>query len=194
MSRGFHFTTSSYSRLSRLRAGCGVLTINTSAHSTRRLRTSWALEDFRSSESPRLLRLARCQGYASLACGCGGILCPSLQVSPEGGSTLMTSAPKSDRITAALGPAMKLAKSTTLSPEKMFSLAIGVSIVVMSISSVAAELGWSLFEEGGGALLLVFGSGAKTKIGRLEQQALVLARLQSLIHSDERELHRHGSV
>src|SRR5271170_5839657 len=74
---------------------------------------------------PRLLRLARCQGYASLACGCGGILCPILQRSPEGGSTLMTSAPKSDRITAALGPAIKLAKSTTFKPEKMLSFAIG---------------------------------------------------------------------
>jgi hypothetical protein len=36
----------------------------------------------------------------------------------------MTSAPKSDKITAALGPAMKLARSTTLSPEKMLSFAI----------------------------------------------------------------------
>jgi hypothetical protein len=34
----------------------------------------------------------------------------------------MTSAPKSDKITAALGPAMKLAKSTTFNPEKMFSV------------------------------------------------------------------------
>src|SRR5579859_7412800 len=36
----------------------------------------------------------------------------------------MTSAPKSDKITAALGPAMKLARSTTFSPEKIFSLAM----------------------------------------------------------------------
>src|ERR1700679_2792425 len=168
--------------------------MNTSAHSTRRLRTTTALGDFRSSAIPRLLRLAKCQGYASLACGCGGILCPALQVSPEGGSTLMTSAPKSDRITAALGPAMKLAKSTTLSPEKMLSLAIGVSKVVMRILLAAVELGCALFEEGGRALLLVFGSGAEAKIGRLQQQALLLARLQSLVHSGERELHRHGGV
>jgi hypothetical protein len=38
----------------------------------------------------------------------------------------MTSAPKSDRITAALGPAMKLAKSTTFNPEKILSLAMTV--------------------------------------------------------------------
>src|SRR5436309_867128 len=44
--------------------------------------------------------------------------------SPLGGSTFTTSAPKSDRITAALGPAMKLARSTTLSPEKMLSPAM----------------------------------------------------------------------
>src|ERR1700735_3723896 len=160
MRRGFHFATSSYSRLSRLRAGCGVLTMSTSAHSTSRLRTSGALGDFRSSEIPRLLRFAKCQGYASLDCGCGGILCPTLQVSPEGGSTLMTSAPKSDRITAALGPAIKLARSTTLSPEKMLSLAMGVSKVVINMALAAVELGRALFEEGGSALLLVFGSGA----------------------------------
>src|SRR5271169_107394 len=168
--------------------------MNTSAHSTSRLRTSGALGDFRSSVIPRLLRLAKCHGYASLACGCGGSLCPTLQVSPEGGSTLITSAPKSDRITAALGPAMKLARSTTLSPEKILSLAMGVSKFVMSISLAAAELGCTLFKEGGGALLLVFGSGAEPKIGRLQQQALVLARLQSLVYRGERKLHRHGSV
>src|SRR5690349_4744694 len=33
----------------------------------------------------------------------------------------MTSAPKSDRMTAALGPAIKLARSTTLRPEKILS-------------------------------------------------------------------------
>jgi hypothetical protein len=38
----------------------------------------------------------------------------------------MTSAPKSDKITAALGPAMKLAKSTTFSPEKTLLLAMAV--------------------------------------------------------------------
>src|ERR1700722_7767746 len=168
--------------------------MNTSAHSTRRLRTSPALGDFRSSAIPRLLRLAKCQGYASLACGCGGILCPTLQVSPEGGSTLITSAPKSDRITAALGPAMKLANYTTLSPEKMLSLAMCVSKVVIKVSLAASELRWALFQEGGRALLLVFGSGAEAKVRSLEQQALVLARLQSLVHSGERELHRHGAV
>src|SRR5580658_10630991 len=103
--------------------------MNTSAHSTRRLRTSPALGDFRSSAIPRLLRLAKCQGYASLACGCGGILCPTLQVSPDGGSTLTTSAPKSDKITAALGPAIKLARSTTFNPEKILSFVITFSVL-----------------------------------------------------------------
>jgi hypothetical protein len=36
----------------------------------------------------------------------------------------MTSAPKSERITAAPGAATKLEKSTTFKPEKMFSFAI----------------------------------------------------------------------
>src|SRR5258706_11174665 len=79
---------------------------------------------------PGLLRLARCQGYESFACGCGGIWCLCLQSSPDGGSTLMTSAPKSDKMTAALGPAMKLAKSTTFNPEKILSVAIGFSLLL----------------------------------------------------------------
>src|SRR5258708_32332178 len=89
---------------------------------------------------------------------------------------------------------MKLARSTTLSPEKILSLAMGVSKVVMSISLAAAELGCALFEEGGRALLFVFGCGAEAKIGRFEQQALVLARFQSIFHSGVRELHSYGGV
>src|ERR1700730_14784072 len=68
------------------------------------------------------------------------------------------------------------------------------SKVVMRISLAATELGWTLFKEGGRALLLVFGSGAEAKVRSLEQQALVLARLQSLVHGGERELHRHRGV
>src|SRR5260370_424545 len=51
-------------------------------------------------------------------------------MSPEGGSTLITSAPKSDRITAAPGPAMKLARSTTFTPEKILSVVISVSLLL----------------------------------------------------------------
>ena len=40
----------------------------------------------------------------------------------------MTSAPKSDTITAALGPAMQLAKSTTFNPEKICSVVFAVAI------------------------------------------------------------------
>src|ERR1700729_359910 len=115
---------------------------------------------------PRLLRLAKCQGYASFAAGCGGILCPILQRSPAGGSTLMTSAPKSAKITAALGPAMKLAKSTTFKPVKILSSAILISyarytrsvagrrVAVRCLAS--AELRDSFFKEGRCAFLLVF--------------------------------------
>src|SRR5712672_996473 len=139
--------------------------MSTSAHLTSFSRTCWALGDFKSSVMPRLLRLARCQGYGSFACGCGGIWCPCLQRSPDGGSTLMTSAPKSDRITAALGPAMKLARSTTFSPEKILSFAIG-SLLNWSCASAFSppvELRRSLFEESGRALLLVLGSGAEAE-------------------------------
>jgi hypothetical protein len=48
-------------------------------------------------------------------------------MSPVGGSTFTTFAPKSDRIVAAPGPAMKLAMSTTFRPEKMLSLTMIVS-------------------------------------------------------------------
>src|SRR5271163_1534733 len=157
--------------------------MNTSAHLTSFSRTCWALGDFRSSVMPRLLRLAKCQGYASFACGCGGILCALLQRSPAGGSTLMTSAPKSDKITAALGPAMKLARSTTFSPEKMLSLAIGslLNRRVRWCCSPPAELRRALFKEGGRALLLVLGRRAQTEVGSLEQEAFTLACLHALV-------------
>src|SRR5712675_3494244 len=105
-----------------------------------------------------------------------------LQSSPAGGSTLMTSAPKSDRITAALGPAMKLARSTTFNPEKMLSPAMFVTpelFVVLSSSTL--KLGRALFEEGGRAFLFVVGRGAEAEVGSLQQQALALARLHSLV-------------
>ena len=63
-----------------------------------------------------------------------GTLLAILHDSPLGGSTLITSAPKSDKITAAPGPAMKLARSTTFSPEKMLSSVIVVFSVPKSVS------------------------------------------------------------
>src|SRR5258708_14892765 len=144
MRRGFRGATSSYSSLRRLRAGCGVLRMRTSAHWTSRSSTGRAAGDLRSSTTPRLLRLVRCQGYASFDTGCGGMLFALRQRSPAGGSTLITSAPKSDRITAALGPAMKLARSTTLSPEKIWS-----------VLSTSLEFRDAFLEEGAGAFPLV---------------------------------------
>src|SRR5580698_6229588 len=121
---------------------------------------------------PRLLRLAKCQGYASSAIGCGGRLCACRHNSPFGGSTLITSAPKSDRITAALGPAIKLARSTTFSPEKILSSGIAVSL--WRRRSAPVKLRRTLFEEGFGAFRLVLGSGTESEIGRLEHQTLAL--------------------
>src|SRR6266849_8113896 len=149
--------------------------MSTSAHLTSFSSTGWALGDFRSSASPRLLRLARCHGYASFACGCGGILCPCLQRSPDGGSTLITFAPKSDRITAALGPAMKLARSTTFTPEKMLSVAI--------VASSAPLVLWgALLVEGLRAFLLVVRAGAQTEQRGFEGQALGLTRFEAFVH------------
>ena len=92
---------------------------------------------------------------------------------------------------------MKLAKSTTFSPEKILSLAIGVSpkfVAQRRVSSPPVELGCALFKEGGRALLLVFGCGAEAEVGSLEQQAFALARLQSLVRRLERELDGDRSV
>src|SRR6266478_760623 len=104
--------------------------MNTSAHLASRSTIFAASGDLRSIATPRLLRLFRCHMYGYLDCGCGGILFPILHNSPLGGSTLITSAPKSDRITAAPGPAMKLARSTTFTPEKIFSVVIDVSSII----------------------------------------------------------------
>src|SRR5215475_5641324 len=67
-------------------------------------------------------------------------------MSPEGGSTLTTSAPKSERITAAAGAATKVERSTTLSPEKMLSLAIG-SLLNCRVCFSGQELRGALLEE-----------------------------------------------
>src|SRR6266403_1762005 len=189
MRRGFRGATSSYSSFRRLRAGCGVLRMRTSAHWTSRSTTARAAGDLRSSATPRLLRLVRCQGYASFDTGCGGMLFALRQRSPAGGSTLITSAPKSDRITAALGPAMKLARSTTLSPEKMLSPAMN-----SLLPSPSLELRGALLEERLRPLLLVVRPGAEAEEGCFQGQPFGLARLQSLVHRLERELHGERSV
>src|SRR5580692_11197684 len=196
MRSGFQADTSSYSSFNRLRAGCGVLTMSTSAHLTSFSSTCDALGDFRSSTMPRLLRLARCQGYASFACGCGGIWCPILQRSPAGDSTLMTSAPKSDKITAAPGPAMKLAKSTTFSPEKILSFAIESlpAPCAKQVSSPSAESGHALFQKGVRAFILVFGRGAETEVRSLQQQTFALARLDTFVCRLKCELDGDGGV
>src|SRR5258708_5362783 len=105
----------------------------------------------------------------------------------------MTSAPKSDRITAAPGPAMKLARSTTFSPEKMLSFAMsGLSLLQVSSSPLKSRD--ALFQEGGRSFLLVLGCGAKPEVGGLEQQAIALARLHALVHGLQRQLDGDGRV
>src|SRR5947209_20157781 len=99
----------------------------------------------------------------------------------------MTSAPNSDRITAALGPAMKLAKSTTFSPEKMLSAMFVTPESCVAWTSSTLKLGRALFEKGGSALLLVLGRCAKAEVGSLQQQALALARFNSFVRCLERE-------
>src|SRR5882672_5506416 len=170
--------------------------MNTSAHLTSRSTTGRAPGDFRSSAMPRLLRFMRCQGYASFDTGCGGMWFAMRHRSPAGGSTLITSAPKSDKITAALGPVMKLARSTTFKSEKILSLTIVclLNYGMRGSSSPAMKQRCALFNEGEGAFLLVLGCGAQAEIRSLEQLALALARLQALVCGLERELHRDRGV
>src|SRR5258705_12307982 len=170
--------------------------MRTSAHLTSFSRTCPALGDFRSSAMPRLLRLARCQGYASSETGCGGSLFACLQSSPLGGSTLMTSAPKSDRITAALGPAIKLARSTTFSPEKILSLDMTILSKSLCATTVSptAKLRCTFLEEGGGAFLLVFGCGTNAEVGSFQGKAFALAGLQPLVRGFQREFHSDRRV
>src|SRR5271169_4744752 len=115
--------------------------------------------------------------------------------SPCGGSTLMTSAPKSDRITAALGPAMKLARSTTFSPEKILLLVIAaLSELLCAAASPTVELRCTFLEEGGGAFLLVFGRCANAEIGSFQCKAFALAGLQPFVGRLQGELHRDRRV
>src|SRR5260221_659387 len=119
------------------------------------------------------------------------MLCACRHSSPLGGSTLITSAPKSDRITAALGPAMKLARSTTFSPEKILALAMSCPFPNRRVraASPAAELRRAFFEEGGGAFLLVFRCRADAEIGRFERKPLGLAGVHPLVDRFQRELY-----
>src|ERR1700757_1636618 len=108
----------------------------------------------------------------------------------------MTSAPKSDKITAAPGPAMKLAKSTTFSPEKILSFAIESlpAPCAKQVSSPPAESRHALFQEGGRAFILVFGRGAKAEVGSFQQQTFALARLDAFVGCLECELDGDGGV
>src|SRR5882724_3823517 len=159
--------------------------MNTSAHLTSRSRIFPASGDLRSSARLRLLRLANWNGYGTSEFGCGGIFCPIRHISPLGGSTLTTSAPKSDKMTAALGPAMKLAKSTTFNPEKMFSLIL-ISFYLfiglcLFLSLSPPKLRSALFKKGRCPLLLVFGAGAQSEERSLQRQALIQAGFQSFV-------------
>src|SRR5258707_4438141 len=208
MRRGFHRATSSYSSFNFLRAGCGVLTMNTSAHLASRSRTSCALAAFRLSATPRLFRFDNWKVYGTSECGCGGILFPLLHSSPLGGSTLMTSAPKSDRIVAAAGPAMKLASSTTFKPEKMFSSAIKSPCrkiesrcnstltldCTVSGALVPLELWSALRKKSRCSFFLVFGPRANREQGSFKEQALREARIQSPVYRLDGVLHADWSV
>src|SRR5438874_8403943 len=121
-------------------------------------------------------------------------------ISPLGGSTLITSAPKSDRITAALGPAMKLAKSTTFSPEKILSFT--VCLVRLSRGrarsgpfwSLAFEVRLALFAERGHALFPVLGSEALGEERRLDVQSFGEAHVEAPVRGFDRQFDRGRGI
>src|SRR5258708_38723053 len=122
------------------------------------------------------------------------MLCACRHSSPLGGSTLMTSAPKSDRMTAALGPAMKLARSTTFSPEKILSFM--VCLVRLSKGRAKSNPFWSLafevrrafFAERGHALFPVLRSETLCEERRLDVQPFRAAHVETPVRGFERRL------
>src|SRR6266404_414646 len=104
-----------------------------------------------------------------------------------GGSILITSAPKSERTVGAAGPAMKLAKSRTFSPENTLSPAITPpESGYFPCESLSCELGRALLEECRGAFLLVLRGGAHREQSRFDEQAFRHARFKSFVHRLER--------
>src|SRR6267378_6196864 len=120
----------------------------------------------------------------------------------------MTSAPKSDRIVAAAGPAMKLASSTTFKPEKMFSSAIkspcrkiesGCNSTLTPDCSVSGvlvplELCSTLRKKSRCSFFLVFGPRANREQRSFQDQAFREARIQSFVYRLDGVLHTDGCV
>src|SRR5438876_5053211 len=112
----------------------------------------------------------------------------------------MTSAPKSDRITAALGPAMKLAKSTTFSPEKILSFM--VCLVRLSKGRAGSGSFWSLafevrlafFAERGHALFPVLGRETLGKERRLDVQPFGKAHVETPVRGFDRQFDRGRGI
>src|SRR5438270_12276377 len=121
-------------------------------------------------------------------------------ISPLGGSTLITSAPKSDRITAALGPAMKLAKSTTFSPEKILSFM--ACLVRLSKGrgrsgpfwSLALEVRLAFFAERVHALFPILGSETLSEERRLDVQPLREAHVETPVRGVDRQFDRRRCI
>src|SRR5215831_16395568 len=116
----------------------------------------------------------------------------------------MTSAPKSDRITAAAGHAMKLARSTTFNPEKILSVAIYTSVdfavryatlpascfllPASCFLSPPTKLRHALFQESRRTFILVFRRSAQAEIGGFQREAFALARVHPFVDRLERML------
>src|ERR1700756_2231959 len=110
----------------------------------------------------------------------------------------MTSAPKSDRMTAALGPAMKLAKSTTFSPEKILSFMVCLVRLskgrATSFWSLAFEVRLAFFAERSHALFPVLGSETLGEERRLDVQPFGEAFLETPVRGLDRQFDRGRGI
>src|ERR1700693_2261811 len=99
---------------------------------------------------------------------------------------------------------MKLARSTTFSPENMFSSAmsfpsfrfrLGISNEVEARCALASLELWSaLCKEGRCSFFLIFSPGAKRKQRSFQEKALRKARVQSFVYRLDGVLHADGCV
>src|SRR5262245_30129449 len=109
------------------------------------------------------------------------------------------SAPKSDKITAVAGPAMKLEKSTTFSPEKILSFMLTSfdgqrARETEAFWSLAFEDWLALFAECSHAFSPIRGCETLSEERRLDIQSLAKALVEPAMRRVDRQFHCNRSI
>src|SRR5262249_40115505 len=111
----------------------------------------------------------------------------------------MTSAPKSERITAAPGPATKLERSTTFSPEKILSFMVCLgwnkflqrsdpaAYAALLARSVSLKVRLAFSDERSRALFPVLGGETRGEERRLDVQTFGEAHVETPVHGFDRQ-------